>query len=463
MEPFDEQDLPAFVRQEVGGGPDETPGPETPAPSESTGPSGGPAGEVLASGDCGEGVTWTFTSDGVLTIEGEGMMDNYIYMGMGERPWKDYSKEIRAVVIGDGVTTIGWFAFSGFTNLTSVTLGSSVGYIGVDSFAGCTGLTGLVIPDSVAAIDEWAFSGCGLTSVTIPGSVTDMAAWAFNGCTSLASVTLGDGVAYVGEMAFNGCIRLTDVTIPASVTYIGFNAFSGCDSLTGIYYGGSEAQWGEIRSLDPETGEEAAFANGGQGAAGLDGVTVHYSGAGSQPEPPAGGEPSSHIGLTMSGGSYSEVDDLPVFTRDAFYDWEEDVYRYESLDGCFALSLETQLTISNLANADDNCYIDDICLWTDTYYDSDENHCYLDGLYFHHLTNNGGFIAHMMYRDPEYGGPVQLRPGESVTLLLSEYRTLADEFGEVFLTYDLLVLSVSLTYPDVGQSEIVYYGFTFNE
>ena len=456
VEPFTAEDIPAFVREDADpgliGGPDATESPavsESPEPSETPKPSDGPAGEVLDSGDCGEGVTWTYYSDGVLTIGGEGRMDDYIYMGMGERPWKDYSEEIHTVVIGDGVIRMGTFAFSGLWNLASVTLGSGVGNIGLDAFAGCTSLTGMVIPENIRAIDERAFSNCGLTSVTIPGSVTDIAASAFDRCTDLTDVTLGDGVTRIDGMAFYGCLNLTGVTIPASVTYIGGDAFSGCDSLADIYYGGSESQWNQLIGVNAAS--IPAWA------------TIHYAVADPGSEPPAGGNPSSHIGLTMSGGSYSEVDDPPVYTRDAFYDWEEDAYWYESLDGCFTLSPETQLTISNLANADDNCYIDDICLWTDTYYDSDENSCYLDGLYFYHLTNNDGFIAHMMYRDPEYGGPVQLRPGESVTLLLSEYRTLADEFGEVFITYDLLVLAVSLTYPDAGQSEIVYYGFTFNE
>ena len=131
-----------------------------------------------------------------------------------------------------------------------------------------------------------------------------------------------------------------------------------------------------------------------------------------------------------------------------------------SLDGCYVLSPEAQLTVSNLANADNNCYIDDILLWTLSEYDGYDY--YLDNLYFYHLTNNKGFIPHMMYQSPEYGGPVQLCPGESVTFSISEYVTLYDEeTGEAFLTYDLLVLGLNLYDPDAGQSWTAYYGFVY--
>ena len=67
----------------------------------------------------------------------------------------------------------------------------------------------------------------------------------------------------------------------------------------------------------------------------------------------------------------------------------------------------------------------------------------------------------MMYQSPEYGGPVKLRPGESVTFSISEYVTLYDDTGEAFLTYDLLVLSAQLYSPDAGQSWTAYYGFVY--
>ncbi len=63
----------------------------------------------------------------------------------------------------------------------------------------------LVIPNSVTSIGKYAFSGCsGLTSVTIPNSVTSIGWSAFDGCSGLTSVTIPNSVTSIGKRAFNG-------------------------------------------------------------------------------------------------------------------------------------------------------------------------------------------------------------------------------------------------------------------
>ena len=146
-----------------------------------------------------------------------------------------YSGSETTVVIPDGVTGIGYPAFSNCTGLTSVEIPASVTSIGYCAFEGCTGLTEVKIPDGVTKIGNYAFSMCtGLTSVTIPGSVTDIWGGAFSGCTGLASVTISDGVTSITDYAFDGCTSLTEVTIPNSVTGIGGRAFYGCTGLTEV-------------------------------------------------------------------------------------------------------------------------------------------------------------------------------------------------------------------------------------
>ncbi len=161
------------------------------------------------------------------------------------------------VVIPDGVTSIGSYAFRGCDSLTSVTIGNGVTSIGEYAFAGCTaeinwgnnptietissyafsGYKGTIfpIPDSVTCIGSHAFSNCtSLTSVTIPDSVTSIGSYAFFFCTSLTSVTIGNGVTSIGYGAFYNCSSLTSVTIGDSVTSIGSSAFYDCDSLTSV-------------------------------------------------------------------------------------------------------------------------------------------------------------------------------------------------------------------------------------
>ena len=166
------------------------------------------------------------------------------------------------------VTSIGDYAFSNCTGLTSVTIGNSVTSIGNDAFSNCTGLTSVIIGNSVTSIRGSAFSGCtGLTSLTvagsnpkydsrgncnaiiesatntlilgcmntvIPNSVITIGKGAFSGCTGLTSVTIPNSVASIGGSAFSGCSGLTSVTIGDFLSSIGGSAFYGCSNLTSI-------------------------------------------------------------------------------------------------------------------------------------------------------------------------------------------------------------------------------------
>ena len=138
------------------------------------------------------------------------------------------------------VTSIGDYAFSSCSGLTSVTIPNSVTSIGYRAFYGCSGLTSVTIPNSVTSIGVRAFEGCsGLTSVTIGNSVTSIGSSAFSGCSGLTSVTIGNSVTTIGDSAFSGCSGLTSVTIPNSVTSIGGGAFFGCSGLTSVTIGNS--------------------------------------------------------------------------------------------------------------------------------------------------------------------------------------------------------------------------------
>ena len=81
----------------------------------------------------------------------------------------------------------------------------------------------------VTSIGEYAFSYCsGLTSVTIPNNVTSIGERVFQYCSLLTSVTIPNNVTSIGGSAFSGCFRLTSVTIPNSVTSIEDYTFYNC-------------------------------------------------------------------------------------------------------------------------------------------------------------------------------------------------------------------------------------------
>ena len=114
-------------------------------------------------------------------------------------------------------------------------------------FYGYPNLKTIVIPEGATSIGRYAFYYCrSLTSITIPSSVTSIGLDAFRSCTSLTSITIPEGVTCIGNGAFDCCTGLTSITIPSSVTTIGNQAFYSCLSLATINYTGTEEQWNTI-------------------------------------------------------------------------------------------------------------------------------------------------------------------------------------------------------------------------
>ena len=182
-----------------------------------------------------QGISWTL-EDGLLTISGTGPMDDYVWYGA--IPWYDMREQITQVVVENGVTSIGYYAFSGCISLTGIVIPDGVTSIEVGVFSGCTSLTSVVIPNGVTDVEDSAFDGCtSLTNVVIPDSVTSIRANAFSGCISLTGIVIPDGVTSIEVGVFSGCTSLTSVVIPDSVTSIGERAFSGCFNL--VLYGGA--------------------------------------------------------------------------------------------------------------------------------------------------------------------------------------------------------------------------------
>lgn len=197
-------------------------------------------------GSCGDNATWSFDeTTGTLTISGTGDMPDYTYFP--QLPWEDIAKDILGVVIGEGITSVGDYAFYNINNVTSVTIPDSVTEIGSFAFHGCSSLSGITIPESVTVIGDYAFSGCsGLTGITIPGGVTCISDGVFSDCTNLTCIAIPEGVTSVGRFAFSNCYNLTDITIPEGVTSIGEYAFNDCRSLTAVTIPDSVTDIGDL-------------------------------------------------------------------------------------------------------------------------------------------------------------------------------------------------------------------------
>ena len=162
-----------------------------------------------------------------LTISGTGNMPDY--ESGSDVPWYSRRGEIKKVVIADGVTDIGKFAFDMCNNLTSVTIPNSVTSIGNSAFYECYSLTSVEIPNSVTSIRDQAFGGCsGLTSVIISNSVTSIELWAFHMCTSLTSITFkGSTPPTFGNEVFDYVDKSIPVYVPANSGETYKNALAG--------------------------------------------------------------------------------------------------------------------------------------------------------------------------------------------------------------------------------------------
>lgn len=199
---------------------------------------------VTASGKCGDNLTWTLV-DGVLTISGTGEMHDYYIKWNSEEqiqittaPWGKYYKEMQTVVIENGITYIGDYAFSGcYGFVGELKIPDSVKTIGEAVFQHCKGFTGdLVIPDSVTQIGWAAFSECsGFNGkLVIPKNVSELSG-TFGGCSGLTGeLILPEGIKKIGTGVFNGCSGFTgDLKIPDTVLEIGYRAFNDCDGFDG--------------------------------------------------------------------------------------------------------------------------------------------------------------------------------------------------------------------------------------
>ena len=167
---------------------------------------------------------------------------------------------VTELVIPNNVTSIGSYAFSGCSSLTSVTIPESVTSIEKSAFSGCLGLTSVTLPNSVTSIGESAFYYCtGLTSIEIPNSVTSIGSSAFSNCKSLTAVHISDIAAwckiafgqydanplfFAHNLYLNGEL-VKDLVIPNSVTSISEGAFSACNGLTSVTIGNNVKSIGE--------------------------------------------------------------------------------------------------------------------------------------------------------------------------------------------------------------------------
>ncbi|MDD6678881.1 MAG: leucine-rich repeat protein, partial [Firmicutes bacterium] len=180
--------------------------------------------ETVASGICGENLTWTLDSNGKMTIRGSGRMWDFLddspSYDYHPCPWEEYKLQIKSVVFEDGITYVGASAFYLCENLSAVQFTDSIQKIGNFSFFCCERLQNFVLPKNLQSLGQEAFAGCPcITSVTIPSTLGFLDGGVFSWDTGLTYVYFegySGGVFVSGDSPFRGCSSLEAIGVADS-------------------------------------------------------------------------------------------------------------------------------------------------------------------------------------------------------------------------------------------------------
>lgn len=202
--------------------------------------------------------------DDTLVISGTGDMTEY--EGENYVPWHVYASGITQVIVEDGITSIGRYAFSNFKKLKNLNLGNDIKKIGSSAFVNCVSLQELNIPEQVTEIGWYAFQGCSLLKkVNLSDSVTEIGNSAFKDCALLNEVNMSDDLSTIGDEAFYNCKELRHIFFPKTLTKVGKKAFIkwiGGDALlvlSDIHYPGLKSDWDKIDGVNYKVKREATL------------------------------------------------------------------------------------------------------------------------------------------------------------------------------------------------------------
>ena len=180
---------------------------------------------------CGDNLEYVLNNE-TLTISGQGQM--YNFTSGKTKPWKN--SLITKIIIEEGVTSIGDYAFKGSQYLESVELSNTITYIGEEAFCiyPCISKFSLIIPNSVTHIGTYSFYGANIVSIQLSNSLKTIPRVAFRDCKYLQSLEIPEGVVTIEDYAFADCNRLTNVTFPSTLENIHEFSFSNCPKIESI-------------------------------------------------------------------------------------------------------------------------------------------------------------------------------------------------------------------------------------
>ena len=157
---------------------------------------------------------------------------------------------IESLVIPNGVTSIGDYAFYGCKNLMNISIPDSVVSVGESAFQGCSKLSMPAMPNGLVTIGDYAFYyNIGARgTINFYDNLVSIGEWAFGYCRNIERLIFPKSLKNIGNRAFSYCVTNTLNPSTGTVEYNGLsyvefkgkpdnidnNAFSYCTNLTTI-------------------------------------------------------------------------------------------------------------------------------------------------------------------------------------------------------------------------------------
>ena len=170
----------------------------------------------------------------------------------------DYKITVNNLIIEEGITKIGNYAFMGNENTS-------------ESY-GAWNLKSIELPESLTEIGDGAFKYSTATEVRLPSKLKTIGNNAFYR-SKISSVNIPEGLTEIGDSAFYNC-ELTSLVLPKSVTKIGDAAFfnnkistldikisySNIESGNGLTIGSYAFEGNQITTLNGSDGSQYQYA-----------------------------------------------------------------------------------------------------------------------------------------------------------------------------------------------------------
>lgn len=121
------------------------------------------------------------------------------------------------------------------TNFSEFKYFIGVTSIGQYALSGCTKLSTIEFPSSLQSFDRYACYNSGFENIVFPDNVTSIGNSAFRNCTALSTIKLGKNSVSFGKNVFRSCSNLTSITFDGTECHFnGEDPFRDCNTLTAV-------------------------------------------------------------------------------------------------------------------------------------------------------------------------------------------------------------------------------------